>query len=52
MSLQSLSRSLPYYVTPDEVHPVIDPCQNQRDCLLVRVLWGTGARVSEAIRQS
>ncbi len=45
-----LSRSLPYYVTPDEAHPVIDACQNQRDCLLMRVLWGTGARVSEAIR--
>ena len=45
-----LSRSLPYYVTPDEVHPLIDACQNQRDCLLMRVLWGTGAGVSEAIR--
>lgn len=45
-----LSRSLPYYLTPDEAHPVIDACQNQRDCLLVRVLWETGARVSEAIR--
>ena len=37
-------------MTPDEAHPVIDACQTQRDCLLVRVLWETGARVSEAIR--
>ena len=47
---QHLSRRLPYYLPPDEAHPIIDACQNQRDCLLVRVLWETGARVSEAVR--
>ena len=46
---QHLSRSLPYYVTPEEAHKLEDAGQNPRDCLLMRVFWQTGVRVSEAI---
>ena len=45
-----LSRRLPYYLTPEEVHLLIDACQNDRDRLFCRLLWETGLRVSEAIR--
>ena len=45
-----LSRRLPYYLTPKEVHLLIDACQNDRDRLFCRLLWETGLRVSEAIR--
>ena len=44
-----LSRRLPYYLTPDEVHQLIDSAGNERDRLLLRVLWEAGVRVSEAI---
>ena len=43
-----LSRRLPYYLTPDEVHRLIDAAGNDRDRLLLRLLWETGLRVSEA----
>ena len=46
----SLSRRLPYYLTPDEVHKLIDAADNERDRLFLRTLWETGARISEAIR--
>ena len=45
-----LSRHLPYYLTPEEVHLLIDACQNDRDRLFLRLLWETGLRVSEAVR--
>ncbi len=47
---QHLSRRLPYYLTPDEVHELIDVTEAERDRLFLRVLWETGVRVSEAIR--
>lgn len=45
-----LSRRLPYYLTPEEAHQIIDAAGNERDRLLLRLLWETGVRVSEAIR--
>ena len=44
-----LSRRLPYYLTPEEAHRLIDSAENERDRLLLRLLWETGVRVSEAI---
>ena len=46
---RNLSRQLPYYLTPEEAHKLIDATNNDRDQLLLRVLWETGVRVSEAI---
>ena len=46
---RQLSHRLPYYLTPEEVHQLIDAAENERDRLLLRFLWETGARVSEAI---
>ena len=43
-----LSRRLPYYLTPDEVHRLTDAAENERDRLFLRLLWETGLRVSEA----
>ena len=45
-----LSRRLPYYLTPEEVHQLIEAAENPRDHLLLTLLWETGLRVSEAIR--
>ena len=47
---QRLSRTLPYYLTPAEAHKLISVAGNDRDRLFLRLLWETGARVSEAIR--
>lgn len=44
-----LSRRLPYYLTPEEAHQLIDATENERDHLFLRLLWETGTRVSEAI---
>lgn len=44
-----LSRRLPYYLIPEEFHQIIEAATNDRDRLFLRVLWETGARVSEAI---
>ena len=44
-----LSRKLPYYLTPEEAHLLIDAAENERDHLFLRVLWETGVRVSEGI---
>ena len=46
---RQLSRRLPYYLTPDEAHQLISAPENERDRLFLRILWETGARVSEAI---
>ena len=46
---QHLSRRLPYYITPEEAHQLINAAENERDCLLLRLLWETALRVSEAI---
>ena len=47
---QHLSRSLPYYLTPEEAHQLIDAPYTERDRLFLRLLWETGVRVSEAIQ--
>jgi len=44
-----LSRHLPYYLTPEEAHALIDATENERDHLFLKLLWETGVRVSEAI---
>ena len=46
---RQLSRKLPYYLTPEEVHRLIDCAENGRDEVLLRMLWGTGHRISEAV---
>ena len=44
-----LSRRLPYYLTPEEAHQIIEAAETERDQLFLRLLWETGVRVSEAI---
>ena len=46
---RQLSRKLPYYLTPEEAHRIISASINARDHLLLRLLWETGGRISEAI---
>ena len=46
---RNLSRHPPYYLTPEEAHQIIDAPQTVRDRLLLRLLWESGVRVSEAI---
>ena len=46
---QHLSHRLPYYITPEEAHQVIDAADNGRDRLFLRLLRETGQRVSEAV---
>ena len=46
---RQLSRHLPYYLTPEEAHQIIEAVENERDRLLLRILWEAGVRVSEAI---
>ncbi len=45
---RNLSRRLPYYLTLEEAHQLINVADNERDRLFLRVLWETGLRVSEA----
>lgn len=40
---------LPVYPTYAEVHAIINACENERDRMLVELLWHTGGRVSEVI---
>ena len=47
---RQLSRPLPYYLTQDEAHALIEAAEDGRDRLLLRVLWETGVRISEAVR--
>ena len=44
-----ISRRLPYYLTPEEAHLLIDAVDEGRDHLFLRILWETGLRISEAI---
>ena len=46
---RQLSRRLPYYLTTEEAHLLIDATESERDRLFLRLLWETGVRVSEAI---
>ena len=48
--LRQLGHRLPYYLTPDEAHALVDAAENDRARLFLRLLWETGVRVSEAIR--
>lgn len=40
---------LPIYPLPGEVHAAIAACDNERDRLLLELLWHTGGRVSEVL---
>ena len=40
-----LSRQLPYYLTPEEAHRLMDAAENERDALFLRLLWETGVQV-------
>ena len=46
---RNLSRRLPYYLTPEEAHLIIDAAGSTRNHLFLQLLWETGVRVSEAI---
>ena len=46
---RNLSRALPYYITRDEYHALNGATEDDRDRLLLTVLWETGTRISEAI---
>ena len=37
-----LSRRLPYYLTPEEAHLLIESTENERDQIFLRLLWETG----------
>src|SRR5712691_9260976 len=39
----------PEGLSPEEVRAVVDAAASDRDRLLLRVLWATGARISEAL---
>ena len=47
---RQVSRRLPYYLTLDEIHELINAAKCERDALFFRFLSETGTRVSEAIR--
>ena len=42
-------RDLKGYLEPEQVERLIGVCTNPRDCLLVRIPWRSGIRVSELI---
>ncbi len=46
---RQVSRRLPYYLTPEEAHLLIEAVDEGRDHLFLRILWETGLRISEAI---
>lgn len=37
------------YLTPEETHRIAPAAENTREHLFLRLLWETGARVSEAV---
>ena len=39
----------PEGLAPDEILAIINAASTERDRLLLRVLWATGARISEAL---
>jgi integrase/recombinase XerD len=43
------NKALPVYPNYTEVHRILDVCDNDRDRLLIEILWHTGGRVSEVI---
>ena len=46
---RQVSRRLPYYLTPEEAHQLVEAAETERDRLFLRLLWETGLRVSEAV---
>jgi len=49
-SISAYGKSQPYiFCTKEEYRAIFNACESERDRLLVRTLWETGARVSEAI---
>ena len=44
-----LSRRLPYYLTPHELHRMLEAAASERDRLMMRLLWETGVRISECV---
>jgi integrase/recombinase XerD len=42
-------RALPKYLPPEQVRRLISAARNERDRLLLEVLWQTGGRVSEVL---
>ena len=42
-------RALPVYVTLAELHRMLEACASERDRLLLKLLWHTGARISEVL---
>ena len=46
---RQVSRHLPYYLTPEEAHLLIEAVDEGRDHLFLRILWETGVRISEAV---
>ena len=46
---RQLSRRLPYYLTHDEAHQLVEAAETERDRLFLRLLWETGLLVSEAV---
>lgn len=49
-AITAFGRSQPYvFCTREEYQAIMAACQSERDRLLVRVLWETGARISEVI---
>lgn len=43
-------RGLPVYPSYSEVHRILAACENERDHMLISLLWNTGGRVSEVIQ--
>ena len=44
-----LGRELPKYFTREEVHQILEATKNERDKLMLTLLWQTGLRVSELL---
>jgi integrase/recombinase XerD len=42
-------RSLPVYVTPAEAHAMMAAAENDKERLLIELLWYTGGRISEVL---
>ncbi len=44
-----LGRELPKYFTREEVHRILEATENERDKLMLNLMWQTGLRVSELL---
>jgi len=47
--MMSINREIPTYLTPDEIHQLLDSCNNKRNHLLINLGWQCGARISELL---